>query len=150
MYTSVWPFNDTNCHFLVLYIDQPKTVTFSTVNATAVSITWSGSTHLSTSLKYTSYSGRGILMTQYIIVLPPSVISTEVTLNDNFAGYEHVFMLQYISTEESPITTATFSFGEYKIFSMMHASIGFVSMYIQIKSTFRFNLAQLTTVYNGV
>ena len=67
-------------------------------------------------------------MTQYIIVLPPSVISTEVTLNDNFAGYEHVFMLQYISTKVTPITTETFSFGEYKIFSMMHASIGFVSI----------------------
>ena len=88
-------------------------------------------------------------MTQYIIVLPPSVISTEVTLNDNFAGYEHVFMLQYISTKVTPITTATFVFGEYKIFSMAHASIGFV-FYIQIKSSFRFSLAQLTTVYNGV
>ena len=65
-------------------------------------------------------------MTQYIIVLPPSVISTEVTLNDNFAGYEHVFMLQYISTEVTPITTATFTFGKYS--SYYH--IYFVEKYI--------------------
>ena len=52
-------------------------------------------------------------MTQYIIVLPPSVISTEVTLDDNFAGYEHVFMLQYISTKVTPITTEPFAFGKY-------------------------------------
>ena len=111
MYTYIWPEN--NCHFLVLYIDQPKAVTFSTVNATAVSITWSGIIHLSTSLIYTSYSDCGILMTQYIIVLPPSVISTEVTLNDNFAGYEHLFMLQYISTKVTPVTTEPFAFGKY-------------------------------------
>ena len=52
-------------------------------------------------------------MTQYIIVLPPSVISTEVTLDDNFAGYEHLFMLQYISTEVTPVTTEPFTFGKY-------------------------------------
>ena len=82
------------------------------MNATTVSVTWCGSTHLETSLRYTSYSDCGILMTQYIIIITHSVISTEITLNDEFDGYEHVFELQYISTEETPITIVNFSFGK--------------------------------------
>ena len=77
-------------------------------------------------------------MTQYIIVLPPSVISTEVTLNDNFAGYEHVFMLQYISTKVTPVTTATFTFGKYSSYYHINfVEYFFFIFYLQIKKSYR-------------
>ena len=55
---------------------QRETVTIHPVNATAVSISWSGSPYLSTSLQYTSYFiATGSVMSQYETVLTPDVTS---------------------------------------------------------------------------
>ena len=55
-------------------------------------------------------------MSQYDVVLPPGVSSTEVTLNDDVMGYGHNFTLQYIMEDGSVsegVTMETFSFGKH-------------------------------------
>ena len=90
-------------------------VAFAPVNATAVRIIWDSSYYLPTILRYTSYfTATGSVMSQQERVLPPAVTSTVVSLNDKVDGYEHNFTLRYDICDivESPVTTATFSFGK--------------------------------------
>ena len=137
-YLLVWH----SSKFFIFPADQPELVTFIVVNATAVRITWSGSTHLSTSLKYTCYfvsAMKRTAMSLYTIVLPASVNSADVTL---IIGYEHVFTLQYLS-DATPVTNATFVFGKRLIPS---ASFHFTILTFQIRNSSRFSLDQLTTV----
>ena len=105
--------------------DKPEMVTISPVNATAVTISWSGSTHLHTRLQYTTHcSPTGSVVSQHVSVVDPGVSSAVITTRDDITlgvQYDHHFTLQYITTNDvTPpaelITMATFSFGNKLIF----------------------------------
>ncbi|CAI8040269.1 hypothetical protein GBAR_LOCUS22447 [Geodia barretti] len=84
--------------------DRPAEVSFLLVNATGVTISWSGNVHLSTSINYTvSLSTTGIIMNQYNRVYPPGTTSDVVVLDDDITltdEYVHNFTLHYISQND--------------------------------------------------
>ena len=90
---------------------MPEAVVFSVENSTAVRLSWSGSVHLSTFVRYTiNCSLSGVIMSVNERVLPPRVNSTVVVLDDDITltdEYVHNFTLYYIIRNDvtSPQTT---------------------------------------------
>ena len=87
------------------------------VSATAVRVSWSGSTHLSTSILYTTHcTSSGSEMTHYSNTVYPGTTSTIINIEDDLTldfQYEHSISLHYISNSAAPeIVTTTFSFGD--------------------------------------
>ena len=76
-------------------LERPESVVITAVSGTAVDISWSGSTYLSTSLHYTTYcTSSGAEMSQYDRVLLPGVNSASVTIEDDITldfQYQHIF-----------------------------------------------------------
>ena len=94
-------------------------MTITTVNATAVTISWSGSTHLSTRLQYIVYcTSSGSVMSEHSAGFPHGVSSTALETEDDITfnfKYEHRFYLNYYdgTGTPGPITDTLFSFGMY-------------------------------------
>ena len=100
-------------------LERPESVVITAVSGTAVDISWSGSTYLSTSLHYTTYcTSSGAEMSQYDRVFLPGVKSASVTIEDDITldfQYLHIFTLHYITSNSIPpvVTTTNFSFGNH-------------------------------------
>ena len=101
-------------------IGKPSAVSFQAVNSTAVRVSWSGSSHLSTSLHLTTHcSSTHTIMAQYESVYPPGVVSALVDLDDDITpteSYVHNFTLHYIIGDDvmlppGPPITVPFTFG---------------------------------------
>ena len=87
------PSNDSAC----IAISAHLPVTILPLNATAVNISWTSSEFFSTSLQYSSsFNASGLVITHYKTVLPPNTGSIDVSLDDEFEGYEHSFTLHHI------------------------------------------------------
>ena len=110
------PFISRFIFFLTL-TDKPESVTITPLNATAVNVSWSGSTHLSTTFEYIVYcTSSGSVMSERSAGLQPGVSSTALEMEDDITfdfKYQHKFRLNYFdeSSAPGPVTTTTFSFG---------------------------------------
>ena len=72
-------------------------VTILPLNATTVKISWTSSVFFSTSFQYSSsFNASGLVITHYKTVLPRNTGSIDVSLDDEFEGYEHSFTLHHI------------------------------------------------------
>ena len=116
--------------------DKPESVTITPVNATAVNVSWSGSTHLSTRLQYFVYcTSSGSVMSEHLAGFSPGVSSAALEMEDDITldfKYQHKFHLNYFdgSGAPGPVTTTTFSFGKYT--SIIYVPmLTCVAMYIQ-------------------
>ena len=128
--------------------EQPEAVTIHPVNATAVKITWSGSTHLSTSLQYTSFfTDTGAVMSQYETTVPLGVALIEVILNDDIMGYEHNFTLHYVMDHgEANVTYESFVFGKFTI--NFHMFLGFTYFCFTDKKLFQIQFGPIDFCLN--
>ena len=94
-------------------------MTITPVNATAVNVSWSGSTHLSTTFEYIVYcTSSASVMSERSAGFSPGVSSTALEMEDDITfdfKYQHKFHLSYFdeSGAAGPVTTTTFSFGNY-------------------------------------
>ena len=94
-------------------------MTITSVNATAVNVSWSGSTHLSTTFEYIVYcTSSGSVMSEHSAEFQPGVSSTALEMEDDITfdfKYQHKFRLSYFdeSSAPGPVTTITFFFGNY-------------------------------------
>ena len=111
------PFISRFIFFLTL-TDKPESVTITPLNATAVNVSWSGSTHLSTTFEYIVYcTSSGSVMSEHSAGFQPGVSSTALEMEDDITfdfKYQHKFHLNYFegSGTPGPVTTTTFSFGK--------------------------------------
>ena len=152
-------------------------MTITPLNATAVNISWSGSTHLSTTLEYIVYcTSSGSVMSERSAGFQPGVSSTALEMEDDITfdfKYQHKFHLNYFdgSGAPGPVSTTTFSFGKYTSIIyvpmltcvamydcfLLYFLLAFVRnihtqnvyYYLQIKCIFRFSLDPLTTASVG-
>ena len=114
------PSNDSACivvdlfHFPSAQLDQSP-VTILPLDSTTVRISWTSSDTFSTCFQYTSScNASGLVITHYKTALQPGVGYLDITLDDEFNGYEHSFILHYVIDCEKvtvPIFQADFSFG---------------------------------------
>ena len=83
------------------------------VNATALTLKWTGHPLFSTKVQYQSFFNEtGALMTQYTSLFPINVTSFEMNVDDSVPGYLHNFSLQFVDPyiADSIVTTYTISF----------------------------------------
>ena len=107
------PSNDS-AHILVDTDLDPSPVTIVPLNATSARISWTSHGSLSIHLQYTSsFNTTGLVITRHTSVLPSHTGSVDISLDDEFDGYEHSFTLNYILEYDItvPIIEANFSFG---------------------------------------
>ena len=90
------------------------------VNSTAVRLSWSGSSHLSTFVQYTVYcSETESVMGQSILSYPPQTVSSTIVLDDAITlsdTYMHNFTLYYSRMNDNASnilapTSVNFKFG---------------------------------------
>ena len=132
---------------------------FSVEDSTAVRLSWSGSVHLSTCVRYTVHcSLSGVIISVNERVLPPGVNSTVVVLDDDITFtdvYVHNFTLYYIIKNDvtslpGPQTTAVFTFGTYPHITLLLIMLVLFLIISQIKVTSRFNLGHSTSALIGM
>ena len=86
------------------------------MNATALELKWTGQPLFPTEVKYQSFFNEtGALMAQHTSLVPISVKSFEINVDDSVPGYLHTFSLKITESlvdMENPITTTSFTFGK--------------------------------------
>ena len=114
--------------FMVMYVllsivSKPESVNFHSVNATAVTVSWNGSSIFSTWLHFIScYNATGAVLSQYNTLIPPGeapnivTVEDDLTLTDSKEEIKHSFRLRFNITlqgtpQHGPTTFATFMFG---------------------------------------
>ena len=114
--------------FMVMYVplsivSKPESVNFHPVNATAVTVSWNGSSIFSTWLHFIScYNATGAVLSQYNTLIPPGkasnivTVEDDLTLTDSKEEIKHSFSLRFNITlqgtpQHGPTTFATFMFG---------------------------------------
>ena len=87
------PSNDSAC----IAISAQIPVTILPLNATTVRISWTSSEFFSSSFQYkSSVNASGLVITHYKTVLPHNTGSIDISLDDEYEGYEHSFTLRHI------------------------------------------------------
>ena len=102
--------------FVTAFLDLSP-VTILPLNATAVRVSWTSSLSFDTCFYYTSScNASGLVVTRYKRVLPAGVGAINITLDDEFDGYEHSFTLHYdtINCDQvpTPVNQADLVFGK--------------------------------------
>ena len=118
LYTCTVANNKPSYDSACIAISAHLPVTILPLNATTVKISWTSRVFFSTSLQYSSsFNTSGLVITHYKTVLPPNTGSIDVSLDDEFEGYEHSFTLRHIfNCDQVILLTAPavkFAFGMY-------------------------------------
>ena len=136
-----------------LLSNKPKSVAIIAVNATAVNISWSGSIHLNTCLHYTVHcSSTGSVMSRYATALVPGVNWALVNIRDDITlgfQYRHDFTLYYFYSATNVVDPPLLQQHYLLVNIVILAKILCDVHWLQIRSTFRFNLDPLITVSTG-
>ena len=121
LYRCIVANNKPSSHSACIVVTvQPSPVTILPLNATAVRVSWTSSLSFNTFFQYTSScSASGLVITRYTTVLPAGVGVIDITLDDEYDGYEHNFTLHYTATMYcgiyAPVTQVDFAFGKWDV-----------------------------------